>query len=403
MATHSSLACLCMSYLLVLSTSQDQSTITLQQHLHDGLYAFLDYASACWAIHLQSSFAKPKSQKQPHDLDSITEAVETFVELCWCTTSKPMAIPNGLRELLQPLSGSNHFEQTLQAIVWANRQRGVKSQPPSTDEALDVWQLVQVIRTVLENETTVDLTDTEALTLKSHYGERWFKCPRTSCSHYHEGFVTPDERNAHVRKHDRPYICEVIGCYQTTFGFSSKSELTKHLLHQHGIDVSCGTEYPIVSNSTRKAEEPEEASTFSCPTCGKSFQWRHTLTAHLKIHENRKPFVCKTCGDSFARVYDLQRHEDVHGEKRYRCHGQLMDGSTWGCGASFSRRDKRKEHFNTKTGLQCILPLVKQKLREDSRQSNRPSHRVDTLICDGEGILHSFSRFVNQHGLRLDE
>jgi hypothetical protein len=139
--------------------------------------------------------------------------------------------------------------------------------------------------------------------------------------------------------------------------------------------------------------------------CEKKFTGRFNLKSHLLCHEGVKPFACGVCGESFTRKHDRDRHEKNHGDKKYVCFGDLKDGATWGCKSSYGRADKLADHLRTKTGLNCIRPLLLQKLKEGGEGADRENMlseelglHADALLADGK-LLPSFREFLELCGL----
>jgi len=97
---------------------------------------------------------------------------------------------------------------------------------------------------------------------------------------------------------------------------------------------------------------------FACPLCPKSFTRRKTLKDHHTSQHTDVRLFCGYigCGKSFAQNNDKKRHERSHGgEKAFQCGGTRSDGSPWGCGKAFARKDGLLEHHQkTVKGGQCI-------------------------------------------------
>ncbi|KAM6288939.1 uncharacterized protein AAHN32_013644, partial [Aegotheles albertisi] len=55
---------------------------------------------------------------------------------------------------------------------------------------------------------------------------------------------------------------------------------------------------------------------FSCPVCGRSFEFLSYLQRHSIAHSELKPHVCPSCGKAFKRPSHLERHKFTHGTPR---------------------------------------------------------------------------------------
>ncbi|GMM29131.1 hypothetical protein DAMA08_018470 [Martiniozyma asiatica (nom. inval.)] len=110
------------------------------------------------------------------------------------------------------------------------------------------------------------------------------------------------------------------------------------------------------------------------PGCGKTFSRKMNLMSHFhSTHEHKKPYQCSICDKSFARHSDRRRHEksqhidqvetgDEINIKKFTCGGVLDDGTTWGCGKVFKRKDGLTAHWKSaKAKRKCFRGLNAQK------------------------------------------
>ncbi|KAJ2988150.1 hypothetical protein NUW58_g4128 [Xylaria curta] len=368
-----SLAIVSIGYLTLpqLDIHEQQAEGYVYVNLVNGTYSFYDYASACWAMHLQDGLS---GLTMSNDLTQLLETLETFIELHWSPTHKPLQDLKRVQNSLDPIKASEYFEKIIHAVGWAKRQSSRYGQGPSQHEALDLWRVTKNIRSVLEGvqkSRSADLREEEEeeRKLQKFYGLRWFKCPRVNCLHYHEGFATFEQREHHLNKHDRPFLCYISGCHMEVFGYATRNELKKHLFKYHGIDRSDETsddEFP--DPPKRKAVNiAKSEGTYECTQCNKKFTRNHNLQNHIRSHQGLKPFKCQHCGEEFARKGDCDRHErEIHGEKKFICFGSLKNGGTWGCKKAFGRSHQLASHFQSEKGKACIKPHLEEKMRENS-------------------------------------
>lgn len=101
---------------------------------------------------------------------------------------------------------------------------------------------------------------------------------------------------------------------------------------------------------------------FRCDQCGKEYTRRHNMLVHkFSAHSSEKRFECHVCHSKFKRKSDYIRHnkeQHTNSVKRFVCEGELTDGTKWGCGKRFFRKDQLKKHLNANRAQYTCLKNV---------------------------------------------
>jgi len=324
-----------------------------------GTYAFYDYAVVCWVLHLLAALSEPSLG---NFLTDISEGLEVFLDLHWNEAAGEHHATKTLEEKLRPLRAFAEYGRLSRAVVSSKRQLAAHSSGPAADDALDLKDVTSSLRGALEEVAgSGDQSERERIT--TFYGSAVYKCPRPNCQHFFDGFATAQERNQHVSRHERPFLCSIENCPMGSFGCVTKAALENHMWETHGIYISTTEEFPDILKRSRK-RSADAAATFSCHVCHRRYTQNKNLRAHLRTHTEQS-FACPVCHKTFARKYDCGRHQRAHsGENVFSCAGVLNNGTRWGCNRSFARADILKEHFRTKAGRQCTRPLRLQELEQ---------------------------------------
>ncbi|KAF2088965.1 hypothetical protein K490DRAFT_37933 [Saccharata proteae CBS 121410] len=339
------MACLCIGYLNIPTLEQKPSQDVLLQ----GCYIFYDYAVAHWAGHLEAAV---EQASDPNALTELAETVENFLSIHFRNPDDSLTILTPVYDRLQPLLSYDFldFGSLVQAVA-AFKKESATYGDTWENRTLDLSAMTLQLREFSENLVTPSTISASRSRLQTLYGKNLFKCPKINCQFFYQGYYTKVERDEHVAKHSRAFLCSVSGCPHATLGFASAPELKSHLATAHkGV-----TEFPadLMSGKDPKNEKDK----LNCLECGRLFTTKSNLRAHSRTHSGERPFKCNTCNSSFARDFDCQRHKMTHTDQRiFVCHGSLKDGTTWGCGSSFSRRSTLDRHCNSPRGRGCNRP-----------------------------------------------
>lgn len=378
----------------------------------DGSYGFMEYAILNWIRHLEAGLP---ANTEPNDLTrGFLESFEGLLEKHWNSPTTCTKISKSTRDKLQSFRSSMKYSEVEKAVASTQQQMKRFDTMRSSECALDLSQVVAHVRVEIESvidKSTDGTGGMEEVDIKLKYGTNLFKCLRFSCKYFTYGFPSRVERDAHEKRHERPFRCTDIHC--TGFiGFAEREQLARHLkdihtdladqeyafpteeevaesLKEHEPETDeeledaegSGDEHQVIAEQHTEAEispvlvsrldnrnqQPQSSrphkrtktqTEFKCPHCEKTFNKRWNHDSHLKTHGVGETLSCQNCGTQFVRSSDLRRHMQTHtNAKLFKCGGVLQSGQHWGCGASFMRRDILSNHYKSKKGKKCIGPI----------------------------------------------
>ena len=100
--------------------------------------------------------------------------------------------------------------------------------------------------------------ETEKITfLRECYGPISFKCSVVGCPHNDAGFEKLQERDSHVRSHNRPFKCPELGCFYREAGFANNRSLSQHTSQCHTDPVSSKFIFPRLGSSSYSTDEQD--------------------------------------------------------------------------------------------------------------------------------------------------
>ncbi|ORY68435.1 uncharacterized protein BCR38DRAFT_423243 [Pseudomassariella vexata] len=329
-----SLATLCMQYLTLPCFGQHLSTAERTKFAKNGSYAFQDYAVSRWFHHIGklvklSVIHRSRNEAEDKDEGEGGEAQEELPTVLSGEKARKLAqvldkfvfmYQDSIQEFPTPdetaqkeckgLENTIFYEHLI--LLWSHISKHERGNIDRRNEvSLAVMKdVLKKNREVLEDLSS-KLHGDDAAKLQDYYGTNFFKCPRTLCAHFGEGFKEPKLREVHIQRHTRPFQCPVVDCQLGTIGFVSEKDTNKHVRNYHAAagDGTGGdgqqSPFPHLNKSSNHAR-------FTCDICGHKFTRKINLTGHTRSHFGERPYGCQTCGKKFTRVNDLRRHERLH-------------------------------------------------------------------------------------------
>lgn len=360
---------LCLLSLAYLNFPDFCTTVTPQSTrsaLLAGRYSFYEYAVACWVPHLMSWLSTENPDNS--SIAELQETIDQFLDQHFSESWPKSTISKAMHDKLHLLHRMENYDSLAQTVVWSRKQLLIEKCDSEEPNLLNFPAITSHLRSTLESMSMEALTPESKAALELYYGKKWFKCPKIYCRHFYDGFQSRENRDQHVRRHERAYTCTFDGCPTATFGCLTRNDLSKHMLEAHGI-ISEETDFPDVSDPNPPPMNMQKhPATFQCTLCPKRFTRAHNLRSHLRTHTDERPFVCIVCGKAFPRRHDQKTHEKLHsGEKPFVCRGDLKAGGAWGCGRGFSRASALARHLKTEAGRKCVKPLHVQQAAERSQ------------------------------------
>lgn len=266
------MASLCVGYLALPGFEIILPDESVTDFISTGYYAFLDYAVCFWSFHLQEGL---KGTIDREDAMTLIGFLSKFLESHYRRPTKDFNIPSSAHELRRrieehgPWSAADNF---LHAFVSAQSQINCYTQDAASNVCLNIPDVISRIRDNIERAVSENVGSgrIDSRVLYSFYGRNLYKCPRTSCDFFHQGFETPQQRESHLSKHDRPFGCSFPQCYRATIRFGLKRQLEKHIADTHEKHAREMHAFP--SKRIRRA--------LLCRFCKKEFQETSTFRKH---------------------------------------------------------------------------------------------------------------------------
>ena len=225
------LASLCLEYLNFQCFQTSISDQEIAEFIGKGSYAFMEYAIVHWIDHLLESVQGKDLKAGPFQrLSVLLESFLTEHSNGSEISSRDMQTVQKNLKCLAEWPAYNQLTNVVKMMSASNSVRKSKT----FKDPLDLMTHLQRVRGLLEDLATRDTCDRSSKDLlNSFYGYNWYKCSRTNCSFFYQGFSSRKDRDRHITKHERPFLCTYTGCPAAVLGYTSLKELEKHISIYH--------------------------------------------------------------------------------------------------------------------------------------------------------------------------
>lgn len=189
--------------------------------------------------------AAPWSRPLPVDANTLQ---------CLAQTIESFFMKHGLRTPSNmPVSTDRRFHSIRQ---WDFTKRldslaRLACQRKSNKDELDLEIQLQRRRSIYEDSfMNKDPRNDMEHTLSLSHGSGPFKCPKTWCEFFSDGFQHKERRDAHVNQHERPFRCSFEDCLYAELGFDTKKLAKRHEETSHSTGE--GSEWAFPTHKRNK-------------------------------------------------------------------------------------------------------------------------------------------------------
>ncbi|WQF77468.1 Putative AAA+ ATPase domain, NACHT nucleoside triphosphatase [Colletotrichum destructivum] len=207
----------CMEYLTSGPFSRINRSHTVAAHARRAYYSLQDYAVAHWYDHA-TELAAIRLYDSEDGLEMREESKRAASLLSRFLVDYGSSVDG---------SGEGDYSVSLQEIL----DKIPKDERDRTS-FLNVEQRTIWIRQEIEN--LQDLADDEKQILAELHGSNvGYKCHKSWCLLFANGFDKSDERESHMNRHERPFLCPFDGCFGSIVGFESQVTMDQHHRKNH--------------------------------------------------------------------------------------------------------------------------------------------------------------------------
>ncbi|KAI9766233.1 MAG: hypothetical protein M1840_006647 [Geoglossum simile] len=235
------LTCLCLGYLNLPCFETGIPDTHIRKVVIQGHYAFMDYAVAHWFEHLERCVQGPQLDSQT-SFGILVGILRVFLSKHHSQIEGQPSTSKALSEAFQRFNTEDFFRELISAVNCAGGRTTANNEEWGRTHSLDLVGQIARVRSIIE-EMTERSDPVQKRKLHALHGPNAFKCSKTPCKYFYEGFVSGQERDRHFEKHQRAYYCTYPGCHIALVGYQSEKDLKKHEAEYHQ-EIEDGSAFP---------------------------------------------------------------------------------------------------------------------------------------------------------------
>jgi hypothetical protein len=226
---------ICLKYLSFPCFDDTASDADIKKMIWTGDYAFAEYAIIHWRDHLRVVLENEGLDKQ--DSSALEECADTFLSSCSQSHSNVDWAPNEIKSNIRVLQRQEIWKDILKIVFNCQTRAADDFQQFFDSGDQDDLNPIDLglDKTLLRMRSILyDLCRdyAEKYNLEKIYGADLFKCSRTDCQRFFEGFPSIRDQQDHEANHDR-LCCNFEGCVATFVGRDKLRHYRKHVNTAH--------------------------------------------------------------------------------------------------------------------------------------------------------------------------
>ncbi|KAH0562509.1 hypothetical protein GP486_002801 [Trichoglossum hirsutum] len=234
------LTCLCLGYLNLPCFETGIPDTHIRKVVIQGHYAFMDYAVAHWFEHLERCVQGPQLDSQSFGI--LAGILRVFLSKHHSHIEGRPSTSKAISEAFQRFKTEDFFRELISVVNCTGGRTTANDKEWGQTHSLDLVGQIARVRSIIE-EMTERSDPVQKRKLHTLYGPNAFKCSKTSCKYFYGGFVSGQERDRHIEKHQRAYYCTYPGCHIALVGYGSEKDLKKHEAEYHQ-EIEDGSTFP---------------------------------------------------------------------------------------------------------------------------------------------------------------